>query len=82
MLVTTGCKVIAFSEEGEILAHAYGEYPLIHPHPGWSELDGNVVWEKVSNGIREVAAQTKSDPIEAISVASQGEAVTPVLGQL
>lgn len=77
---TTGCKVIAFSEEGEILAHAYGEYPLIHPHPGWSELDGNVVWEKVSNGIREVAAQTKSDPIEAISVASQGEAVTPVWG--
>lgn len=77
---TTGCKVIAFREDGEILAQAYGEYPLIHPQPGWSELDSNVVWEKVSNGIREVAAQTKSDPIEAISVASQGEAVTPVWG--
>ncbi len=77
---TTGCKVIAFREDGEILAQAYGEYPLIHPQPGWSELDSNVVWENVSNGIREVAAQTKSDPIEAISVASQGEAVTPVWG--
>ena len=75
---TTGCKVIAFQEDGEILAHAYGEYPLIHPQPGWSELDGNVVWENVSNGIQEVAAKTKDDPIEAISVASQGEAVTPV----
>lgn len=53
---------------------------MIHPQPGWSELDSNVVWENVSNGIREVAAQTKSDPIEAISVASQGEAVTPVWG--
>ena len=77
---TTGCKVIAFQEDGEILAQAYGEYPLVHPQPGWSELDSNLVWEKVSNGIRQVAAQTKTDPIEAISVASQGEAVTPVWG--
>lgn len=77
---TTGCKVISFREDGEILAQAYREYPLIHPQPGWSELDGNVVWEKVSDGIREVASQTDTDPIEAISVASQGEAVTPVWG--
>ena len=79
---TTGCKVISFREDGEVLAQAYREYPLIHPQPGWSELDGNVVWEKVSDGIREVASQTDTDPIEAISVASQGEAVTPVWGQL
>ena len=77
---TTGCKVIAFREDGEILAQTYGEYPLIHPQPGWSELNGNVVWEIVSEGIREVASQTISDPIEAISVASQSEAVTPVRG--
>ncbi len=75
---TTGCKVIAFNMEGEILAQAYGEYPLIHPQPGWSELDSNLVWEKVSNGVRQVAAQTKRDPIEALSVACQGEAVTPI----
>ena len=75
---TTSCKVIAFNMEGEILAQAYGEYPLIHPQPGWSELDSNLVWEKVSNGVRQVAAQTKRDPIEALSVACQGEAVTPI----
>ena len=80
---TTGCKVIAFREDGTTLAQAYGEYPLIHPQPGWSELDANgtdanVVWENISAGIQQVASQTKSDPIEAISVASQGEAVTPV----
>ena len=75
---TTGCKVIAFNEEGKILAHAYGEYPLIHPRPGWSELDSKLVWQKVSDGIRSVAKQTQKDPIEAISVASQGEAVTPI----
>ena len=75
---TTGCKVIAFREDGTLLAQAYGEYPLTHPQPGWSELDANDVWENIATGIQQVAAQTKSDPIEAISVASQGEAVTPV----
>ena len=76
---TTGCKVSAFNTEGKILAHAYGEYPLIHPQPGWSELDSHVVWEKVSSAIRQVAAHTtRSDPIEAVSVACQGEAVTPI----
>ena len=42
---TTGCKVIAFREDGTLLAQAYGEYPLNHPQPGWSELDANVVWQ-------------------------------------
>ncbi len=75
---TTGCKVIAFREDGTVLEQAYGEYPLIHPQPGWSELDANVVWENIATGIQQVATQAKSDPIEAICVASQGEAVTPV----
>lgn len=75
---TTGCKVIAFREDGEILAQAYGEYPLIHPQPGRSELDVHAVWNNIADGIRQVATQTKADPIEAISVASQGEAVTPI----
>ena len=75
---TTGCKVIAFNVKGRIIAQAYGEYPLIHNNPGWSELDSKLVWQKVSDGIRDVANQTHNDPIEAVSVASQGEAVTPI----
>ena len=75
---TTGCKVIAFREDGTLLAQAYGEYPLTHPQPGWSELDATLVWQNIATGIQQVAAETKTDPIEAISVASQGEAVTPV----
>ena len=75
---TTGCKVIAFNIEGQILAQAYDEYPLLHSQPGWAELDSYVVWEKISGCIQSVAQHTKSDPVEAISVASQGEAVTPI----
>jgi xylulokinase len=75
---TTGCKVIAFEAEGRIIASAYREYPLIYPQPGWLELDSNEVWEKVASAIREVAATTKNDPVKALAVCSQGEAVTPV----
>ena len=35
---TTGCKAVAFDEVGSILARAYREYPLLHPHqitPSW-----------------------------------------------
>ncbi|MDP2898316.1 MAG: FGGY-family carbohydrate kinase [bacterium] len=76
---TTGCKVIAFSAEGKIIAQAYREYPLIQPKPGWMELNSRDVWEKVASAIREVTAQTKKDPVKALAVSSQGEAVTPVL---
>jgi len=75
---TTGCKVIAFTAEGNIVASAYREYPLKHPRPGWLELDSNEVWEKVASAIREVTAATKRDPVKALAVCSQGEAVTPV----
>ena len=75
---TTGCKAIAFNIDGEIIAQAYGEYPLIHQQPGWSELDSNQVWDIVANAVKEVVAQTKSDPVEAFAVSSQGEAVTPI----
>ncbi len=76
---TTGCKVIAFSAGGKIIASAYREYPMIQPQPGWLELDSNDVWEKAAAAIREVTAQTKEDPVKALAVSSQGEAVTPVL---
>ncbi len=75
---TTGCKVIAFTAEGNIIASAYREYPLIYPRPGWLELDSNEVWEKIASNIREVTAGTKKDPVKALAVCSQGEAVTPV----
>lgn len=75
---TTGCKAIVFNVDGEIIAQAYGEYPLIHQQPGWSELDSKQVWDIVASAVKKVVAQTKSDPVEAFAVSSQGEAVTPV----
>jgi xylulokinase len=36
---TTGVKAIAITPEGEVVASAEESYPLLTPHPGWSEQD-------------------------------------------
>jgi xylulokinase len=77
-LGTTGCKAVAFNLEGAVVASAYREYPLHFPKPGWIELDSNRVLRSAREVIREVAARTRKDPIRALAVAAQGEAVTPV----
>lgn len=75
---TTGCKVCAFSVEGQVIASAHDEYEVQRPQPGWAELDSTEVWDKVKQVIARVAAATSSDPITALAVASLGEAVVPV----
>jgi xylulokinase len=71
---TTACKAVAFSEEGNILGSAGKGYQLRFPRPGWAELDPEEVWNAVRSVIRE-AARGCPEPIEAIGVSSQGEAV-------
>ncbi|MBI5093469.1 MAG: hypothetical protein HZB26_13640 [Candidatus Hydrogenedentes bacterium] len=75
---TSGCKVISFSETGQVIASAYREYDVIRPRPGWAELDANAIWETVKKTIGIVARETRDDPIKALSVSSMGEAVIPV----
>jgi xylulokinase len=74
---TTGCKANIFDHEGNILAQAYREYPLMHPQPGWIELDPDVMWQAVEETIREAVAKV-SDPVTALATSVLGEAVTPI----
>ena len=75
---TTGTKAVAFTPRGRIIASAYKEYPLHHPQPGWVQLDPVEVWSAVEEVLRSVAGRTKSDPVRAIAVSSQGEAGVPI----
>jgi xylulokinase len=75
---TSGCKAAAFNENGNLLAHAFREYPVLYPSPGWAELDSREVFSKVSETIQEVSACTGQDPIRALCVSSLGEAAVPV----
>ncbi|MDW8070360.1 MAG: FGGY-family carbohydrate kinase, partial [Anaerolineae bacterium] len=75
---TTGCKAGVLTEDGALVALAYREYPILHPQPGWAELDMQDVWSKVQEVIREVTAAARGQPITALAVSSMGEAMTPV----
>ena len=75
---TTGCKVVAFDETGAVLAQAGREYPLISPQPGWYELDPDQVWAYVCKCLRAVNGQVRHDPVTALAISSQGEAMIPI----
>jgi len=75
---TTGCKIIALSVDGAVLATAHREYDVLRPQPGWAELDSQQVWQHIQNAISEVTAQTADDPVVALCVSSMGESMTPV----
>jgi xylulokinase len=75
---TTGCKAAVFSPDGRLIATAYQEYDIQRPEPGWAELDAVQVWEKVKGTIRQAVSGSASDPVEALSVSSLGEAMVPV----
>ena len=75
---TTGCKAVAFAEEGDELATAYREYPLQHPKPGWSELSAHAIWQGTQDVLLSVGALLGNDPPAALSVSCQGEGVTPI----
>ena len=76
---TTGCKAIAFDEQGQVMGGAMREYKVDFPQPTWAEQDAENVW-KLS---REVLTQVfRSLPVDAevlaIGLSVQGEAVFPV----
>ena len=75
---TTGTKAVILDEGGAILAGAYREYPLIHPQPGWMEVDPNQVWQMVAQAVREAAAAVPGDPVRALAISTMGEAAVPL----
>ena len=76
---TTGCKAIVFDLDGNVLDSGYREYPLIHPNPGWAEIDPNILWGSVKTVTREAVLAAKAkNQVKALSISAQGEAVVPV----
>ena len=50
----------------------------MNPHPGWFELEPDLVWSHICDCLRKVNAQLANDPVSALCISSQGEAVIPV----
>ena len=69
----TGCKCVAFSENGAQLALAYAEYPVA---AGTDRLPSDLLTECVFAVIGQCAAQVKD--VAAITVSSFGESFVPL----
>jgi xylulokinase len=52
-LGTTGVKAALFAaEDGRVLADAFVDYPLSHPHPGWAEQNPADWWQATVTAMR------------------------------
>lgn len=74
---TSGCKGVAFREDGIMLGQAQKEYPFITPRPGWLEIDPERIWEAVSGIFQEMAVQL-DNRIDVVAVTSHGETLIPL----
>ena len=74
---TGGCKAVVFDAGGKELASSFREYPVLHPGPGYAEIDSEKVIASCFEVIAEVNAKTP-DPVVSMCISSQGEAFTPL----
>ncbi len=74
---TGGCKAVVFDEKGKELASSFREYPVLHPHPDWAEINPDEVIHKCFEVIKEVNSGI-TDQVVSMSISSQGEAFAPV----
>jgi len=74
---TGGCKAVVFDREGKELASSFREYPVLHPHPDWAEINPDEVINKCFEVISEVNTAI-TDPVVSMSISSQGEAFAAV----
>ena len=53
-LGTSSTKLLLSDGKGNILNTVSKDYPLIFPHPGWSEQDPELWWKACTDGIPEL----------------------------
>lgn len=76
---TTSSRAMLFSEDGLVVAEGHAPLALQFPHPGWVEVDGEVLfasqWQAVVQCLKHAASLPNFDPqrIRAIGIANQRE---------
>jgi len=67
---TGGAKATIIDTEGTVRGYAFEEYPILTPHPGWSEHDPQLYWDIACRIIREAIAEAKVAPREIKGIAA------------
>lgn len=72
-LGTTGVKAALFAaEDGRVLADAFVDYPLFHPHPGWAEQNPADWWRATQSAIRACLAAGSQQGVSPADVLGLG----------
>ncbi|MCR5388336.1 MAG: xylulokinase [Lachnospiraceae bacterium] len=70
-LGTSAVKLLLLDENGKIIKSVSKEYPLCFPNPGWAEQNPDDWWEKVKEGIAEIADGTDKSEIKGLGCGGQ-----------
>lgn len=68
---TSGCKILALSDTGEILQSVVEEYPCYTLREGWSEQDPEDWWKGVRNGLKRILPLLGGKEICAVGFSGQ-----------
>ena len=70
-LGTSACKLLLVGEDGTIQNEVTKEYPLIFPHPGWSEQQPEDWWDAVVMGVPELLRGFDANDVAGIGSGGQ-----------
>jgi glycerol kinase len=71
---TTGVTAIAVSDQGEIIARGYQEFPQHFPQPGWVEHNLEEIWSAVQSSVQHVIDKVGKD-FKALGITNQRETI-------
>ena len=65
---TSGAKAGIFDIDGNLVSLQQQEYQFVHPYPGWSEINANIVWEKIIQVVQASVINSGLDPSEIVAL--------------
>lgn len=70
---TTACKVLAFDQDGEVVASARTPITKESPAAGWQEQDPDAWWHGTCDALRRLAAEIPVEDVAALGITHQRE---------
>lgn len=77
-LGTSGVRVVAVNLEGAIIAQAMRSYPLLTPHPGWTQQNPDDWITATFQALTEVVQQLQDYQIIALGLSGQMHGMVPL----
>lgn len=70
---TSSTKTLLIDEQGNAVAEATADYPVLTPKPGWTEQEPDAWWEATVKTVREVVAKASLKPTDVRAIGLSGQ---------